>query len=422
MLAVGMMASFYLFPFEFKSLPGFNVKMMLAVVGLVFMAWNILRKKEFSVSSELIFLFVLAGAISLAALLSITINQTPDNSYVYYVISFTVWLSASYAVCFCVTSVHDRIDVMLIIDYLVGVCVFQCIGAVLIETSPFINEIVNSHMEFEQRITIRVGRLYGPGSLLDMAGTRFSLVLVGISFFLSNFSTPLKTSKRIAYILSFLIISVIGNMIARTTLVGMALGIGIIVLSFIIKPDNTGDSLRTSIGIWSILIIVAVVISTVLYNSNENARRLFRFGFEGFFALAEKGYWETNSTEILKDMVVFPESLHTWFIGDGYFMNTGQNENYLGNGTNSGYYMSTDIGYLRFIFYFGLVGLMPMLLLIISSSIICMKEFKCERFLFFAALLVGLIIWFKVSTDIFFFFALFISASILGVNLEKDYA
>lgn len=43
-------------------------------------------------------------------------------------------------------------------------------------------------------------------------------------------------------------------------------------------------------------------------------------------------------------MYVFPHSLKTWLMGDALYMDP----------SGSGYYMGTDVGYLRMIFYFGL--------------------------------------------------------------------
>ena len=70
--------------------------------------------------------------------------------------------------------------------------------------------------------------------------------------------------------------------------------------------------------------------------------------------------------------------------------------------------MGTDIGYLRFIFYFGLIGLSTFVLFIIYSAQLCVKAFPKYKLMFFSILLVGLVVWLKVSTDIFLVFALFI--------------
>ena len=53
----------------------------------------------------------------------------------------------------------------------------------------------------------------------------------------------------------------------------------------------------------------------------ELVRKNFRFGFEGFVSLIEKGRWEVDSNETLKSMFVWPDNPKTWTIGDGYFSN-----------------------------------------------------------------------------------------------------
>ena len=80
--------------------------------------------------------------------------------------------------------------------------------------------------------------------------------------------------------------------------------------------------------------------------------------------------------------------------------------------------MGTDIGYLRFIFYFGIAGLIWIIAFIIYSAFICCKYFKDYTWLFVMALLVGLVVWAKVSTDVFLFFALFLCAAFLQETQE----
>ena len=60
-------------------------------------------------------------------------------------------------------------------------------------------------------------------------------------------------------------------------------------------------------------------------------------------------------------MVVFPDNWVTWLIGDGYAANPMDKtlsffDPYYTGPIYHGYYKGTDIGYLRYIFYFGLVG------------------------------------------------------------------
>ena len=109
-------------------------------------------------------------------------------------------------------------------------------------------------------------------------------------------------------------------------------------------------------------------------------------------------------------MYVFPETMKTWIIGDGYFVNPSRDPNYLGDITE-GYYMNTDVGYLRFIFYFGLVGLIIFSMMIVYSGYICISCFSNSTLLFIMLVLIHFIVWFKVSTDCFFILGFFIALS-----------
>ncbi len=59
---------------------------------------------------------------------------------------------------------------------------------------------------------------------------------------------------------------------------------------------------------------------------------------------------------------------------------------------------------------------------IIGSAIVCMRHFPKQKWLFIMALLVGLAVWLKVSTDLFCFFALFLSAAALKEEEPEEVA
>ena len=415
-ILTGILTSMFFFPFEFTFLSGVNTKMMLAVAGLGCSSFELIRRKRgLSIPKELLGLIAIASAVSLASLLSITLNQTPDTTYVSYLISFAVWLSAAFAVCCAIKGTHEYISVRLVLDYLIAVCIIQCILALVIDNVVPIRVFVDRYFALDQELMHEINRLYGIGALLDIAGSRFSVVLAAMGFFLTEIKTSLSFTRRIIYIVSFLVITVIGSMIARTTEIGALIGFSIIILCFLFRPRVPEAAKKSStFFIWTAILGLVIIISIILYNTSPEAKQLFRFGFEGFFTLVEEGHWETSSTnKLMKTMIVFPETIHTWMIGDGYFLNSRYDINYLGDATDQGFYMNTDVGYLRFIFYFGIIGLIPMMGVIVYSAIVCMRYFPYERLLFFLALLVGLIVWVKVSTDIFLFFALFLAAAVL---------
>ena len=408
-----LITSFYFFPIGLSFLPA-NTKNMLAAIGIVFVIFELIEKKESLIPRQLLILLLISSMVSIMSLVSITYNQTPDTTYVTYIRSAIIWLCGAYAVARIIRSVHGRIDAQLVIHYLIGVCLFQCVSAMLIQFVPPFQIFVDRYVQQGQDLLKDIGRIYGIGASLDVAGSRFAAVLVAIAFMLVSSPKRVSVGMTLFYTLSFVVITVVGNMIARTTVIGDALGLIWILFSSFILPktrpkDNTAGKLIVVLATVSIL----AGISAVLYNAFPEVKDLMRFAFEGFFNWVETGEWQTDSTSKLESMVVWPDNLKTWIIGDGYFSNSRYDPNYLGNATDQGYYMGTDIGYFRFLFYFGILGLFWIIAVVAYSAYVCADHFKEYAWLFVMALGVGLIVWAKVSTDIFLYFCLFLCAAAL---------
>ena len=104
----------------------------------------------------------------------------------------------------------------------------------------------------------------------------------------------------------------------------------------------------------------------------------------------------------------FPTTRKPGWSGDGYFNNPNEGEPYYVGPEWHGFYKNTDVGYLRFIYYFGITGLSAFALFIGKAGRICMKRFVSYRSLFAMIVLLNFAVWFKVSTDLFLVFALFL--------------
>ena len=207
-------------------------------------------------------------------------------------------------------------------------------------------------------------------------------------------------------VVAYMWVAVVGNMIARTTIVGVSLSLLYAILTF--KPTNVSLSFFRVARSVLIILVVVIPLSKYLYGSNQQFHDLSRFAFEGFFSLAETGEWEIDSNEKLKTMIVFPDNAKTWIIGDGYFDNPYYTDpTYVGY-QSGGYYMGTDIGYLRFIFYFGLIGLVAFSYFMISVAREGLSTLPNNKLLILYVLSLGFIIWLKVATDVFLVFALLI--------------
>ena len=418
-LLTGIAVSLFYFPVVFTFFPIVITKNLMAAVGILFLIALFVRKRDFSLPRELILLLFLSLAVTIFSLISVVYNQTPDVSYAYYIRSAVIWLSGAFAVCYIIWLTHGRVDVPLLVNYLAAVCVFQCIMAMLIEFVPAVRAVVDATFIQGQDTLREAGRIYGIGAALDVGGSRFAAVLIAIAFMIEQPRANNGNTSQILLVLAFIIITVIGNIIARTTLVGTGIGLGYIVLMELRRtgwqdPRDFSSSLLT----WVAVLVLAIPILIILYNASLPFQQMLRFGFEGFFSLIEQGKWEVNSNEILENMVVWPDNFKTWMIGDGYFENQRYDANYLGEATTDGFYMGTDIGYLRFIFYFGVPGLIAISLVMIYAGVIACKTFPGYTPLFVLGIAANFVVWLKVATDLFPFLSLCACLAFLYQDIE----
>lgn len=405
-----IVTSLMLFPISLISLPQINSKHILAVVGILFILITFIKNKTLSVEKDYLLLIILSVLVSFCGFISVTFNNTSDYAYTTYVVSAVVWFGAAYTVCGFIHLVHKRNSCLLLINYLIAVCVFQCIAALLIDLQPAVKSFVDAHIQQGQEFlnSHRVRRLYGIGASLDVAGTRFSAVLIMIGYVLSNRNIKKSTSDYLVYTIAFFVIGLIGNMIARTTTIGII--IGIIYFSLVSLREFGGIS-REYMRLWKwffFIFLIGVPVAVYFYQTNPKIRKNIRFGFEGFFNYFERGNFSYDSNEKLKSMYVWPDNAKTWLVGDGYFSSPLRTDPYYTGRDLSNFYKGTDVGYQRFLFYFGIIGLLAFSFFILICAIVCEKRFSEWKYMFLLLALLNFAVWFKVATDIFLVFALFL--------------
>lgn len=401
--------SLYLFPFEFSSLPGVNTKMMLAALGLLILFFKTVNKRALVIDRIFWHVSFLACLVSLTGLCSVVYNGTSDYSYASYIVSAWVWLGGAYAICSLLDFTHGRVTFPLLCAYLTAVCITQCALAIAIDLNRPFKLLVDMYVQQGQDFlnSYKVERLYGIGASLDVAGSRFAAVLVMISCMLCDRSHEKRWYHYLLYILSFVVLTVAGDMIARTTLIGTVIGIVYMTVASWDGIVRLSDSYLRLLKWFAVVLLFSVPVVTYFYNTVPQVEKNIRFGFEGFFSLAEKGRWEVSSNEkLMKTMIVYPDKTRTWIIGDGYFENPDKVDPHYVGPVYKGFYKDTDVGYLRFIFYFGLAGLAVFSFFIVRTGLYCMARLPEWKLMITFLLALNFIVWFKVSTDIFLVFAL----------------
>lgn len=405
-----IITSFYYFPFWFTALPGVNTKQMVAMVGVVAWGVQLAMRRSGNLNKGLLPLSLFAIVFSLICFFSVAYNSTSDYVYATYIVSMWVWVTGAYGVCWLIRTVHGSVSFQTLSHYLIAVCVIQCFLALFIDYSPAFKVFVDAHIVQGQEFLTEVKRLYGIGAMLDTAGIRFSIALILLSYFITYRKAGDKIGRTLLYLFAFAFIMIVGNMMARTTSVGVILGLLYIAYRQFFGGENCPFTMKELTFGALIIIFVCIPVITYFYSTDAAFHKNLRFGFEGFFSLVETGKWQVGSNDQLKSMIVFPETTKTWLIGDGYFNNPIATDIYFTGKVTGGYYMGTDIGYLRFIFYCGTIGLLAFSLYICKAVSLCMERFPTKKLLLLFLGVLNFMVWLKVSTDIFLIFALLLMA------------
>lgn len=408
-----MVMSFSIFPFFFSFFPAANTKMIIGAMGLALLLFNMSKGATGTIDRGFGSISFWALGVSLISFVSMTVNGTPDDSYAGYLVSMWVWLGAAYFTVQCIKQIDGEISIERIIWFFVGVAVLQCIAGILMHKYAFLEDLFTRFISGEKYMGVGVGtsRLHGIGCALDVGGARLGVILITMTYLMiQNLKRNAPMWILMVLLFAFIFITVCGSMMGRTLTIGAGLAIAYMILSLIFDKNLKSEASR-KFGLVSIgILFIGVSACVFLYNTDSSSKELLRFGFEGFFNYFENGTFETNSTNMLSEGLIFPDNLHTWLIGDGY-MASGSNDPYYMGPDDYGFYMNTDAGYSRFIFYFGLIGLSIFIGFFINVTSVCCKRFPKAKFMFLLMLAMNLIVWVKVSTDLFVMFAPFLCVS-----------
>lgn len=408
-----VLSSCYYFPFVLAAFPIANSKMIMAATGIALFIANIFKHRgENDVDKSFLTLSLWALGVSLISWVATVVNNTHDYTFATYIVSMWVWIGGGYTMVAYIRRIHGGVSVGLVANYLIAVCVAQCVLAMVFDN-------VEAASAWQQRTftgeaymgATEDKRLAGIGCALDVAGLRFSAVLIMAAVMAVKAASRGDRWPLALYLMAICVITIIGNMIARTTAVGS--GIALAYLAWVILFGERGQKITGLASMFMTFLFFSLVCSSILYNVNQGFHNNIRFGFEGFFSLVETGEWQTHSNSILKNMVVWPDNLKTWLIGDGYIENPLDKslatfDPYYVGPSFGGYYMQTDIGYCRYIFYFGLIGLAAFCLYFIKVAHILASRFPSYKWMFFLILAMNFIGWCKVSSDLFMAFAPFL--------------
>ena len=173
-----VLTDFFIFPVALTVSAGANSKMLMAALGLVSLFVNMSKQKADFINRSFLTLSLWAAAVSLAGYIAVVVNATNDYTYATYIVSMWVWIMAAYFLMLCLKEIHNGLTVHIIFNYVVAVCTFQCVFALLYEYNPSFREFINSVHIGLNLVYETKGRMQGLSASLDPAVIRFAASLV----------------------------------------------------------------------------------------------------------------------------------------------------------------------------------------------------------------------------------------------------
>lgn len=320
---------YFIYP-QALAVGGSSFVALAGVIGLGFYAYHRFPFKEVVTAMAGLFaLFFVFYTLT-------WINKAPDAYTIGYVRTQVAWFFTGYLVVLFIFKVHKNPTFNTLLLYIVGAITLQSIIAFLMYLNEGIHDFFFSLQmqgEYTEEIMEEAGsqRLMGYGIGFFGAGAISGIGLIAASYLLIRMR--LSGKGFILLVACYVFMFYIGLFMARTTVVGM--GIGLALIAFLYLKDNKSVKKQAKNFILaSLFLMVAGYIFAMFYFSSFST-----WAFELFTNFFEHGRLETKSSSGLEEMFIFPEDLHTIVFGKG----------------DVGFWGS-DVGYSRLIFYVGVPG------------------------------------------------------------------
>ena len=328
----------FIYQISYIFLP-FNIPFVMGLAGMpVYLYKNTTfpRKDRKYVKDILLSLL----PVAIVAALSIIGNHSHDFYFVKWAMTNMIYFFGAYLMFQLLRGAFRDFSFGRLVDLLVLCAVVQLSLALVMYFSPEVKNVLQPliHESETAKWALEKGttRLVGFGTHFFLSGTVHAFILIMIAFSLTLRKVSLF--KSVVMILSFIFIAAVGAMMARTTLVGVLFAIVIVLLR------RRGKKYFISVLVLS-TIIISVASVSFLDLIGDDMEELYNFGFEAFVNYQETGSFSTSSTDGMMRLYKFPSIWETWLWGDARYE------------AGIGYYMNTDIGFCRLIFYFGVIGL-----------------------------------------------------------------
>lgn len=340
----------YIFNISFAPLPYFlRTRILLGVVGL---AVATLMLHPLRISKSAVTILGVFGLLLVPSALTMIVNRTVDLWFVQYAAQQVLHLFAAYLLVLLSVRLIHNFGIGKLFAMLVYAVALNNLFALVMFFVPPLQDFMIAVQNYDELAQTKLEeyldmafRFYGWGiQTFFMGGLLSGYALILLAYLLRK---EQRGWRGFWLVLLFLFITITGLFIARTTLVGALIGGVYLFWPERLNPVVSLAALRRNV-IFVSVIVGALVLGIALLNyvfPDAWNSDVIRYALELYINLDQGDELATQSTDHLLTMYLWPDNWRTWLVGDGIF------------NVPDGFYMDTDVGYLRMIYYFGLVGM-----------------------------------------------------------------
>lgn len=353
----------FVFGVPFSFTPVNTSKLIFTVFIVVF----ILNKNIANINKKNFYLiFLLILLLLSSSILPLIVNNSSDinNFYATLVFSIEAFIGSLLLVYFLFY--YNKKFQFLLYSIVIISFIQSVIILLMLFVPPFRELIFNITLTTGATLFERYDGFRGLGlaaSLTYDLAVFLSISLIILSYLFITSYISLKKMIFI-WIIIFFAICITG----RTGLFGAILSILFILISNLSSKTHHKKVFFLILSAIFIVLTSFSVINMFFPKYFDLINSIFsKYTFEFLSNYSHTGKLETESSNILKNMY-FPISSHTFFWGDGYWLDP----------AGDGYYMHTDAGYMRVILYGGIINIL-FLTLIYIVGFLGMYKFSKEK-------------------------------------------
>lgn len=347
----------------------------------------------------------------LIAIFQYTVNNSMDIEFIKHVLIIPVLNLFAGLLLYAIIG-KDGQTFGRLCDFILIAALVQAIISFAMFISPELTKFVHSIIVYDDRTEMRhetlTHRLMGIGQAFWGAGINYGVDMLILAV-LPDVKGSFIYKYKILYWTIAAVIILAGILSARTFFISFIF----VLLYFIFMRKNI-----LSMVINSYKYILIIPLFFIFYQLLETQigglrfQEVESFTFEMYNNYEETGEFESGSTNMLGDMYnIFPTTTKTWLIGDGKFKNE-----------DGSYYMRTDIGYSRQIFFYGLIGLIPYWIIILLIYRVCVRQYRNNAIKIFLCVLFlfEMTLNFKALASLSSYLGLFLAWGVMNMNHAQE--